>query len=323
MVASFAREVEGLPEERFRHEALFYAGDGQFVDACSTFIRAGLEADEPTLVVALAPKLEQLREALGADAEGVQFADMDAVGRNPARIIPAWQEFVDENAEPGVRLRGIGEPIFPDRDLHELVECERHEALLNLAFAGADRFWLVCPYDTEALPAAVIAEAKRNHPFVAQGEHRELSADYLGAEAISQPFAAELPEPPAQAAELRFEHGGLRGVRHFVAEHALALGLGRTKTHDLVIAVNEIATNSLEHGGGSGALRLWRDGRRVVSEIRDSGRLEDPLVDRRLPSPDNHAGRGLWLANQLCDLVQVRSFPGELVVRLHVLPEHA
>src|SRR3954452_7219031 len=166
-----AAKAESLPDERLCHEALFYAGDEQFVEACVAFITAGLDAEEPPLVVALAGKLEKLREALGPDAERVQFADMDVVGRNPARIIPAWQEFVDENAEPGVRLRGIGEPIFPARDPHELVECERHEALLNLAFAGADRFWLMCPYDTEALPAPVIAEAKRNHPFVAHGEH--------------------------------------------------------------------------------------------------------------------------------------------------------
>ena len=142
MRATVEAQAESLPDERFRHEALFYAGDDQFVEGCVAFIRAGLEADEPTLVVALADKLEKLREALGPDAERVQFADMDVVGRNPARIIPAWQEFVEENAEPGVRLRGIGEPIFPARDPHELVECERHEALLNLAFAGADRFWI-------------------------------------------------------------------------------------------------------------------------------------------------------------------------------------
>ena len=323
MRAKVAAQAESLPDERFRHEALFYAGDDQFVEACVAFIRAGLEADEPTLVVALADKLEKLRGALGPDAERVQFADMDVVGRNPARIIPALQEFVEENAEPGVRLRGIGEPIFPARDPHELVECERHEALLNLAFAGADRFWLMCPYDTEALPAPVIAEAKRNHPFVAHGEHRELSADYLGAEAISQPFADELPEPQVPAQELRFGHGGLHQVRCFVAEHARAAGLGAGRANDLVVAVNEIATNSIEHGGGSGALRLWREGQRVVSEVRDAGRLDDPLADRRLPGPGDHAGRGLWLANQLCDLVQVRSFPGEFVVRLHVLPERA
>jgi anti-sigma regulatory factor (Ser/Thr protein kinase) len=319
MTASFAREVESLPDPRFRHEALFYAGDDQFVEACVTFIRAGLEAHEPTLVVVLADKLEKLREALGPDAERVQFADMHAVGRNPARIIPAWQEFVDEHAEPGVRLRGIGEPIFPARDSHELVECERHEALLNLAFAGADNFWLMCPYDTEALPAEVIAQAKRNHPYVAHGEHRELSADYIGDEAIAEPFAAELPEAPEDAAEMRFCNGELPRVRWFVADHCAAAGL-EERCVDVVFAVNEIATNSLEHGGGTGLLRTWRAGERFVAEIREAGRLDDPLADRRAPAVGDHTGRGLWLANQLCDLLQVRSFPGELVVRMYFSP---
>jgi anti-sigma regulatory factor (Ser/Thr protein kinase) len=313
-------EHESLPDERFRHEALFYAGDDQFVEACVSFIRAGLEADEPTLVVALAHKLEKLRAALGPDAERVLFADMNDVGRNPARIIPAWQEFVDQNAEPGVRLRGIGEPIFPARGPHELVECERHEALLNLAFAGADRFWLMCPYDTEALPAEVIAQAKRNHPYLAHGEHRELSADFIGNEAIAEPFAAELPDPPADAAELSFGEGELPSVRRFVEDECRDEGIADERRGELVFAVNEIATNSLEHGGGSGIVRMWREEPRLVAEVRDGGRLEDPLADRRIPGPGASAGRGLWLANHFCDLVQVRSFPGELVVRMYFSP---
>jgi anti-sigma regulatory factor (Ser/Thr protein kinase) len=82
--------------------------------------------------------------------------------------------------------------------------------------------------------------------------------------------------------------------------------------------VNEIASNSLLHGGGRGVLRVWRQGRRVVCEIRDRGRLDDPLADRDLPSPESTVGRGLWIANQLCDLVQIRSFPTGTVVRLHM-----
>lgn len=87
-----------------------------------------------------------------------------------------------------------------------------------------------------------------------------------------------------------------------------ASGVSRDRALELVFAVNEIATNSIEHGGGSGALRLWRDGDKVVAEIRDGGCLNDPLADRRLPALGDRAGRGLWLANKLCDLVQVRSF---------------
>jgi anti-sigma regulatory factor (Ser/Thr protein kinase) len=57
-----------------------------------------------------------------------------------------------------------------------------------------------------------------------------------------------------------------------------------------------------------------------VCEVRDGGQLSDPLVGRRRPSSDQIGGRGLWIANQLCDLVQVRSSDEGAVVRLNVRP---
>jgi anti-sigma regulatory factor (Ser/Thr protein kinase) len=85
-----------------------------------------------------------------------------------------------------------------------------------------------------------------------------------------------------------------------------------------VLAVNEIASNSLEHGGGAGVLRFWSDSTTVVCEISDVGRLDDPLADRRLPARDGARGRGFWIANHVCDLVQVRSGADGTVVRLHL-----
>ena len=81
------REVLSLtgPPEEFRHEALFYAGEEEFLAGTGAFVRDGLESDEPILVVLSAPKIEALRSELGAQSERVHFADMAAVGRNPAR----------------------------------------------------------------------------------------------------------------------------------------------------------------------------------------------------------------------------------------------
>ena len=91
-------------------------------------------------------KLALLREALGERADGVEFADMEVIGRNPARIIPAWRRFVSDHASGnGGGMRGIGEPIWADRGPDELAECQLHESLINLAFAAADSFRLVCP----------------------------------------------------------------------------------------------------------------------------------------------------------------------------------
>ena len=85
-----------------------------------------------------------------------------------------------------------------------------------------------------------------------------------------------------------------------------------------MLAANEIASNSLEHGGGAGVLRFWSDPAAVVCEVADAGRLDDPLADRRLPARDGARGRGFWIANHVCDLVQVRSGADGTIVRLHV-----
>jgi anti-sigma regulatory factor (Ser/Thr protein kinase) len=300
----------------FRHEALFYAGEDGFVGATMPFISDAVAAGEPILVVVSAARIQRLREAVGADAGAVQFADMDDVGANPARIIPAWRAFVDRHAGAGRRFRGIGQPIWAARSPAELAECERHESLLNVAFADAPAWWLLCPYDTETLDAAVLEEARRNHPFVADRSGRQASATYRGLEAAGAAFDQPLPEPPGEPAALPFQRASLATVRNAVSEAAVAAGLGVGRIRDLVLAVNEVATNSLRHGGGRGTVRTWEEPGELVCEVSDAGRLDRPLAGREAPAAGG--GAGLWLANQLCDLVQLRTFASGTVVRLHV-----
>src|SRR5207244_6913294 len=121
------------------------------------------------LVVAGSEKLDRLRAALDGRASHVLFADMAEVGTNPARIISSWKRFLAEHGTAGRQPRGIGEPIWRGRTDAELVECQRHESLLNLAFAGAPAWALMCPYDTETLDDAVVDEARRSHPYVVDG----------------------------------------------------------------------------------------------------------------------------------------------------------
>ena len=96
----------------FHHEAAFYSGDEEFVERSRAFVEEGLERDEPVLVMVGSRKLELLRNALGARADGVNFTDMEVVGRNPARIIPAWSRFVADHGGGGA-IRGVGEPVIP------------------------------------------------------------------------------------------------------------------------------------------------------------------------------------------------------------------
>jgi anti-sigma regulatory factor (Ser/Thr protein kinase) len=307
------------PSSAFRHIALTYAGDDGFLDGTVPFVREGLERGEPVLVMVPGRKLGPLRSALGRDAPEVHFADMTEVGANPARIIPAWRRFVSEHAREGTRLRGVGEPIWAGRSDDELVECQRHEALLNLAFADAAAMDLLCPYDLEALPDQVIEEARRSHPSVcsSDGATRD-SADYAGLEHAAAPFAAPLPPPPESALEIGFDRETLDAVRGFTAMKARDAGLDRSRCEDLTIAVNELASNSIKHGGGRGMLRIWREGAGVVAEVADRGRIDRPLAGREQPSQDQVGGHGLWLVNQLCDLMQMRSYDAGSVVRIHL-----
>ena len=308
---------------RFRHEALLYDGEPEFVAATAAFSRDAVAAGEPILVVVSARKIDRLRAELGDEAAAVTFADMAEVGRNPARIIPAWQEFVAGHARWGQRLRGVGEPIWADRSPAELVECQHHETLLNVAFDDGPPWWLLCPYDTGALDAAVVAEARRSHPLVLQaGTHRH-SADYRVAAAAAAPFDGPLPEPPVTSPAVVFDAGAepLPVLRRFVSRAAAHADLDAARAADLVLAVNELVTNSLHHGGGSGVLRAWRQGDALVCEVRDRGRIDEPLVGREHPRNDSLGGRGLWLVNQLCDLVQVRSSDDGTAVRVYMTRE--
>jgi anti-sigma regulatory factor (Ser/Thr protein kinase) len=302
---------------RFRHEALLYGGIDEFVGETSRFIRDALAAEEPILVVVGSEKIGHLKDELGPDAAAVDFRDMADVGHNPALIIPAWYDFVADRATDGRHIRGIGEPINAELKPEALIECERHESLLNLAFADASAWWLLCPYDVTHLDSSVTDEALRNHPFVMQEGTSRDSASYRGLDDVVRPFDAPLPEP-AGAEEITFELEQLAYVRRFVTHHAAKARLGDDRVADLVLAVNEAATNSLRHGGGKGALRVWREGDRLVFEIRDAGAIEQPLVGRRRPSPGQEGGFGMWLVHHLCDLVQLRTFQNGSVVRLHM-----
>jgi anti-sigma regulatory factor (Ser/Thr protein kinase) len=305
------------PAAGFSHEAFLYAGLDQFLHGTAAFIREGLALGEPALVVVNARKVGLLRGELGTEAEHVQFADMDEVGANPARIIQAWRDFVAERSD-GRPVRGIGEPVVAERTPAQLAECERHEWLLNLAFENTPAFWLMCPYDTAALDPGVVDEALRSHPLVCDGGAHAHSTAYGGVETAAAPFREPLPEPVPRPRELYFEAASLAALRQYVALRAADAGLTASQTEDLLLAVNEVATNSLRHAHGAGLLRVWEEPHALICEVRDDGTFDKPLAGRERPVPGQIGGFGLWVSNQLCDLVQIRSLRAGTVVRLHM-----
>jgi anti-sigma regulatory factor (Ser/Thr protein kinase) len=303
-----------MADAGFQHRALVYEGADEYLAGTVPFLWAALEAEEPVLVAVGQEKVELLEAALAGDAPWVHFVAMEEVGRNPAAIIPLWRNFVDES--DGGPVRGIAEPVWHDRGPAVLEECHRHEALLNHAFADDPALSLLCPYDSGSLPVEAIERVAVSHRHV----EREGRVEESGAfDAAVDCFAGELSAPASPPETLTFGLSGLKEVRDQVASAAHGAGMDSRGVADLVIATSELAANSVMHGGGAGTLRLWCDDGTLLAEVEDRGRIEEPLVGRLRPGIAQEGGRGLWLANRLCDLVQIRSGEGGTTVRLHVL----
>lgn len=315
---ALAHALPSVTMAGFQHDALLYDGTDGFAAGTLSFIREGLERGEPTMVAVSTERIELLCGELGHAAGEVRFVDMEALGRNPGRIIPAWHQFLRAHREDDRAIRGIGEPIWAGRGDAELAESQLHEALLNIAFADVEDFRLLCPYDRSALDEEVLREACRSHPAIVDRGSRRQSAGYRGREQLLAPFDTPLAPPRASADVLGYDRLALGEVRRAVASRGAAAGLDAARAADFVLAVSEAATNSVRHGGGNGVLRMWEEADTLICEVKDRGQAVDPLAGREVPALDMDGGRGLYIAHQVCDLVQLRSDESGTVVRLHM-----
>jgi hypothetical protein len=299
----------------YRHEALLWHDADDFLAATVPFITEGLAAEESIMVAVTAERTGWLRDSLGADASRVLFVDMVNLARNPARIIPAWRRFLDEHSAHGDRVRGIGEPVWPGRRAEEIAEAELHEGLLNVAVDPDTPFWLICPYDVTHLPEDVIEGVHRSHPAILTSADYRGSHLYAGREHVSTVFATELAPLDGTPCELTFARDSLAEVADFVAARARAGGVAPGTVDDLVTAVAGLAASSLQRGAEGGVVRVWSRSDALVCELHDELVVKDPMTGRKLSSQAQR--NGLWVANQLCDLVQLRSTPAGTTVRVH------
>ena len=271
-----------MTDSEFRHEVTFYDSAERFLAETVPFVTAALEAGEPTLVAVGAEKIELLQGELGADAERVRFADIEELGHNPARIIPAWRRFVDEHVTASGQARGIGEPIWPGRSDPEIDECQRHEALLNLAFGGAPAWSLLCPYDIRSLDDEVLEMAAQSHPYLAVDGAGSTNRQCRGHARAADPFAGRFDPGPAGARELSFDRDGLHDLRELVAaEGAGAAAFSPARTTDLG-ARRQRARRQQRPPRWAAAvpLAVAGAGDAGLVEVTDRGQIEEPLVGR-------------------------------------------
>lgn len=301
--------------QSYRHEAFLWRTRSDYVEGIVPFIRDGVEGGEAVLAVLLPEHAAWVAAELGPAAEQVRFVDMLELGHNPARIIPAWLEFLETSCGPGRPARGVGEPIWPGRSAAEVRECQLHEALLNLAVDPELPFWLLCPYDAAHLEADVMTEAGRSHPALVTATSYEGSGLYRGHEHARALFTAELPRPPADAEKVSVTVTNLADATEQVTLQA-ASRLWSDQVVTLSVVVRGLAEDGLRRGAPGVDVQLWEEPSGLVCQVSDATVIEDFLVGRRLvPYLEQDS---VWAANQACDLVQVRSGTDGTTVRLHV-----
>jgi anti-sigma regulatory factor (Ser/Thr protein kinase) len=272
-----------------------------------------LEAGEPVVAVLDEDNRKALTAAVGSASDAVRFLDPVAVHRLPAfTVATRWARLSRRAARPEQRTTVVAQHLsLPGVDAAHWI---RLDAALNVALEGLP-ITMLCPCRSDLDLDLVRA----THPALRVGGHSEPSG---GLRDPAQVVADYPPPPPPELGEAladrEFDTAALPAVRHLVAETAAAAGLGPEHVADLVLAVNEIATNSVEHGPGVGRLRMWRTGDGVVAEVYDVGRMAVPFPGMVAPPPSGERGRGLWLASELSDVLQVWSDAAGTVVRLTV-----
>ena len=147
----------------------------------------------------------------------------------------------------------------------------------------------------------------------------------MAASARDVPSAGGDPACGGLLLELEFAAGSLYLLRAAVAVHAAAAGMGEAGARDVVLAVNELASNAVRHGAGRGRLRMWGQDGAVCCQVQDAGRA---------PGGGRHGarqeageagwpyarGHGLWLVRLLADQMSVTCGPDGTCVTIRFAP---
>ncbi|MGH3969822.1 MAG: anti-sigma factor RsbA family regulatory protein, partial [Mycobacterium sp.] len=291
---------------------LLYHSEREYLDSLVRFISEGLDRAQPVLVAVPGNKLAPLSGALGDAVGDVAMLDITEVGRNPGRILAAELAFVDEHRDRPVRM--IAEPVWAGRTAAEYHACLQHEALANIAFAGCDVTGL-CPYNASRLDETALADVRTTHPLIWEHGTQHRSPDYSLESALdqsNQPLATN----PVAVTYTVCEPADLAGARRCGTRYGRLLGMSADRIADLQLITTELASNSLDHGGGICRLAFWHDAGHLVCEARDIGYLSDPLVGRRPPADGGPFG--LFVVNAIADLVRTHTSPSGTTIHAYL-----
>lgn len=312
--------TRGATAIRLRHAAGFYSSTDHLVSQAAPIVAAALGRGEPVAVAIRPGTHKALVDAVGCSAGLIGFGLPDGVHRDSGQTTAAHRArelraLVGDAGSATVlsehsdRLDGLDGRFWTELD-----------AAMNIACADLP-VSLTCFYPEIPLHLEVVRGARRNHPhLLVDGELRHNAHHRPPREVLAErPVPAPLLLGPPDV-QLRFTAWRLHEVRATVEKLLTSAGFGHDRADDVALAVNEVATNAVEHGSLEAELCGWTGADGVVCEVHDGGTLGDPLPGLRPPHPGEPRGRGVWIARQLCDLLHVWHDSAGTHVRVRAAP---
>jgi anti-sigma regulatory factor (Ser/Thr protein kinase) len=292
--------MKGHSPEPLEHQALVYGDVPELVDTAGPVLRASVTSGEHVAAIVDETVESGLRNRLGRAAEHIEFISPREVFSLPVQTMVATRRRDAQALTQHRRVTMLGQhqPWLLTSEL------AWWDAAFNLVLAELP-ITLLCACPAEAAAASRIV--RHTHPWLCTGGEVVSNPQYR------DPFAvlAEYPPgaPPALGpcdVSLSFRSNDeLAELRRHVRRYGQAAGLGQDRIADLVVAVSELAANSIEHGGGHGTVEVWLGPGTLTVDVCDSGRIDHPLPGLRLPPATSHRGRGLWLGRELSDDMHV------------------
>ncbi|MBA3907431.1 MAG: ATP-binding protein [Pseudonocardiales bacterium] len=306
---------------RLRHSVCFYDSEPELMGQLVSVAAAAVDAGEP-LALALRPTTERaLRAAVDFPTDVLGLARPDGPdGPSGQTLAARWARELRELTASGRRHVTVVAEHWGAFDGADGGFWTELDAAANIALSDLP-VSMTCFYPAFPLHGSVLDGALRNHRAVLRKGLLRANDAYLAPldVLLSTPAPAPLVlGPPDQRRS--FGAWALNEVRDTVESAMLVSGFGRDRAEDVVLAVNEIATNAVEHGTGDAELLLWTDADGFVVEVNDRGVLRNPLPGLVAPHPAEPRGRGVWIARQLCDSLHVWSDGDGTHVRLRAAP---
>lgn len=302
----------------FEHQGLLFRRERQFREVARKRLRSAVR-ENAYAVLAVTPERAAtlVAELSPSERERVHVTDRDRLYDAPGRALAALHRLA-LSVEPAPVVVVSEPPVAGGRGM-ELREWHRLESVLCTALAS-QRMRLLCAHDERNLGPGTRTAVLATHPVLVGSAGPRANPAYLGTAAFgARPVA---PEPlPATGPVHHLEIGmSLPRLRGDLAALVRTAGFPPGRVDNLVVAVNELAANVLEHGAGKGTVRVWRSPGRWVCDVFDErGGLLDPLAGYRPADGMRPRGYGLWITRQTCDFVEISGSGEGSLVRLHFL----